>query len=101
MLQTFPVQDQDLRQISARLYDEFSGLSHRCVERCVSDTWHCVEHLGIAVTPHLVERVAREHLEAMVNSVPPSQVSRRAAKAAARHPGAGLFAGHRMATRPQ
>ncbi|WP_116247291.1 hypothetical protein [Nocardiopsis sp. FIRDI 009] len=70
MLQTFPI--QDLRRISARLHNEFSDLSHRCVERCVSDTWNCVEHLGIAVTPHLVERVAREHLEAMVNSVPPS-----------------------------
>ncbi|MFV2194904.1 hypothetical protein [Nocardiopsis sp. LOL_012] len=71
MLQTFPV--QDLRRISARLHNEFSALPHRCVERCVSDTWNCVEHLGITVTPHLVERVAREHLEAMVNSVPPSQ----------------------------
>lgn len=69
MLQTFPV--QDLSRISARLHAEFSDLSSRCVERCVSDTWYCVEHLGIPVTPHLVERVAREHLEAMVNSVPP------------------------------
>lgn len=89
MLQTFPV--QDLRQISARLHDEFSGLSHRCVERCVSDTWNCVEHLGITVTPHLVERVAREHLEAMVNSVPPSQAVRKAT----RRPGTTLFTSHR------
>ncbi|MFL1380207.1 MULTISPECIES: hypothetical protein [unclassified Nocardiopsis] len=99
MLQTFPV--QDLRRISARLHDEFNGLSHRCVEQCVSDTWNCVEHLGIAVTPHLVERVAREHLEAMVNSVPPSQVPRKAAKAAARPQGANLFAGHRVVSRPR
>lgn len=87
MLQTFPV--QDLRRISARLHDEFSALSHRCVERCVSDTWNCVEHLGITVTPHLVERVAREHLEAMVNSVPPSQPITTAPRA-----GVGLFGGH-------
>lgn len=94
MLQTFPV--QDLRQISARLHDEFSGLSHRCVERCVSDTWNCVEHLGITVTPHLVERVAREHLEAMVNSVPPST-----ARKATRRPGATLFTGHRAVPEPR
>ncbi|MBR8740328.1 hypothetical protein [Nocardiopsis sp. MG754419] len=92
MLQTFPV--QDLRQISARLHDEFSGLSHRCVERCVSDTWNCAEHLGIPVTPHLVERVAREHLEAMVNSVPPSR------KAGLRS-GTTLFTGHRAVPEPR
>jgi len=71
MLQTFPV--QDLSRISARLHDEYSALSHRRVERCVSDTWKCAEHLGIAVTPHLVERVAREHLEAMVTPSQPDQ----------------------------
>ncbi|WP_017612556.1 hypothetical protein [Nocardiopsis salina] len=75
MLQTFPV--QDLSRISARLHDEFSALSHRRVERCVSDTWKCAEHLGVPVTPDLVERVAREHLEAMVNSVPPSRPEHR------------------------
>lgn len=95
MLQTFPV--QDLRQISARLHDEFSGLSHRCVERCVSDTWNCVEHLGITVTPHLVERVAREHLEAMVNSVPPSQAVRKAT----RRPGTTFFTSHRAVPEPR
>jgi len=94
MLQTFPV--QDLRQISARLHDEFSGLSRRSVERCVSDTWQCVEHLGITVTPHLVERVAREHLEAMVNSVPPSQ----AIRTTPRRQGAPFFTGHRAVPRP-
>ncbi|MFI6577466.1 hypothetical protein ACIBFB_16860 [Nocardiopsis sp. NPDC050513] len=92
MLQTFPV--QDLRRISARLHDEFSNLSHRCVERCVSDTWNCVEHLGIAVTPHLVERVAREHLEAMVNSVPPSEIG-----AVRGHHGPGY--GHGAVPRPR
>lgn len=94
MLQTFPV--QDLRRISARLHDEFSALSHRCVERCVSDTWHCVEHLGIAVTPHLVERVAREHLEAMVNSVPPSPPARRTPHRSA----TSLFSGRRGVPEP-
>ncbi|MFE9245372.1 three-helix bundle dimerization domain-containing protein [Nocardiopsis sp. NPDC006938] len=94
MLQTFPV--QDLRQISARLHDEFSGLSPRRVERCVTDTWHCAEHLGITVTPHLVERVAREHLEAVVNSVPPSAVRR-----AARRSGTTLFTGHRAVPEPR
>ncbi|WP_047869578.1 hypothetical protein [Nocardiopsis sp. RV163] len=95
MLQTFPV--QDLSRISARLHDEFSALSHRCVERCVSDTWNCVEHLGITVTPHLVERVAREHLEAMVNSVPPSPPARKPARRSA----AALFGGHRGIPKPR
>ncbi|GAA0990943.1 MULTISPECIES: three-helix bundle dimerization domain-containing protein [Nocardiopsis] len=95
MLPTFPV--QDLRQISARLHDEFGGLSHRCVERRVRDTWQCFEHLGITVTPHLVERVAREHLRAMVNSVPPSQAVRQAPL----RTGATLLAGHRTAPRPR
>ena len=95
MLQTFPV--QDLRRISARLHDEFSGLSHRCVERCVSDAWNCAEHLGIEVTPPLVERVAREHLEAMVNSVPPSQVTRKAP----RRSGTTLVTGHRTVPEPR
>ncbi|MDE3722653.1 MULTISPECIES: hypothetical protein [Nocardiopsis] len=94
MLQTFPV--QDLRRISARLHDEFNGLSHRCVEQCVSDTWHCIEHLGIAVTPHLVERVAREHLEAMINSVPPSQITRKTT----RRQSTTLFTGHRAVPQP-
>lgn len=92
MLQTFPV--QDLSRISARLHDEFSALSHRCVERCVSDAWNCAEHLGITVTPHLVERVAREHLEAMVKSVPPSRHT-------ARRPGTTLFTGRRAIPEPR
>lgn len=90
MLQTFPV--QDLSRISARLHDEYSALSHRRVERCVNDTWKCAEHLGIAVTPHLVERVAREHLEAMVT---PSQPERNA-------PSTGdLFTGHHTIPGPR
>ena len=90
MLQTFPV--QDLSRISARLHDEYSALSHRRVERCVSDTWKCAEHLGIAVTPHLVERVAREHLEAMVT---PSQPDRDAPSTGA------LFTGHHTVPGPR
>lgn len=70
MLQTYPV--GDLQRIAGRLQDEFAGLSHRCVERCVNDTWKCAEHLGYTATPGLVERVAREHLQAMVKSAPPS-----------------------------
>jgi hypothetical protein len=95
MLQTFPV--HDLTKISARLHDEFSGLSHRCVQRCVSDTWNCFQHLGITVTPDLVERVAREHLEAMVNSVPPSHP---AALRPPRRPGT-LITGHRTVPQPR
>ncbi|GAB2496484.1 hypothetical protein [Nocardiopsis aegyptia] len=94
MLQTFPV--QDLPKISARLHDEFSGLPRRRVERCVSDTWNCIEHLGITVTPDLVERVAREHLEALVNSVPPSHQARRPPRRAGT-----LITGHRAVPPPR
>ncbi|GAA3723862.1 hypothetical protein [Salinactinospora qingdaonensis] len=61
-----------LQQVTARLVSEFSAVSHSRVERCVSDTWRCAEHLGFEATPGLVERVAREHLQAMVKSEPPS-----------------------------
>ncbi|ASU83118.1 hypothetical protein CDO52_10285 [Nocardiopsis gilva YIM 90087] len=73
MLQTYPV--RDLQQVAARLHDEFSALSHRCVERCVSDSWKCAEHLGYQVTPSLVEGLAREHLQAVINSEPPSRLA--------------------------
>jgi hypothetical protein len=69
MLQTYV---GDLQQIATRLHDEFSDLSHRCIQRCVHDTFKCAEHLGIRVTPGLVEGVAREHLRAMVKSAPTS-----------------------------
>ncbi|GAB3212489.1 hypothetical protein ACQEU5_16120 [Marinactinospora thermotolerans] len=72
MLKTYPV--GDLRQVTTRLHAEFSALSHQRVERCVADTWRCAEHLGFDVTPGLVERVAREHLQAMVKSEPPSNL---------------------------
>lgn len=58
--------------IVGRLLNEFVGLPHSTVERCVVDVWACVEHLGLAVTPHQVERVAREHLMGVVKSEPPS-----------------------------
>ncbi|MBV2363604.1 hypothetical protein ACFPZ0_09935 [Streptomonospora nanhaiensis] len=70
MLQTYPV--SDLHRVAVQLHHEFAALSRRCVERCVDDTWKCAEHLGLSVTPGLVERVAREHLQAMVKSAPQS-----------------------------
>lgn len=62
----------DLGEVAARLRTEFSALPRRSVERCVNDTYKCAEHLGYDATPGLVERVAREHLQAMVKSEPPS-----------------------------
>jgi hypothetical protein len=58
--------------ITERLSVEFVIFSHDTVARCVSDVWACAEHLGLEVTPPLVERVAREHLTAMEMSEPPS-----------------------------
>jgi hypothetical protein len=58
--------------LARRLAAEFPGLTPAAVERCVMDTWICAEHLGLAVTTRLVERVAREHLLGVQNSVPPS-----------------------------
>jgi len=59
--------------VTARLSAEFSALSRATVERCVIQTWMCAEHLGLPVTPNLVEGIAWEHLQAVVNSVPPSR----------------------------
>ena len=58
--------------ITQRLSDEFLVFSTTTVGRCVSDAWECAQHLGIQVTPHLVERIAWEHLTAMVKAEPPS-----------------------------
>jgi hypothetical protein len=58
--------------ITQRLSSEFLGFPATTVDRCVSDAWACAEHLGIEVTPRLVERIAWEHLTAMVKSEPPS-----------------------------
>ncbi|MBB2913205.1 hypothetical protein FHS43_004503 [Streptosporangium becharense] len=57
--------------VSARLADEFLTVSVDTVDRCVTEVWACAEHLGIEATPEVVERVAREHLLALVNSAPP------------------------------
>jgi hypothetical protein len=58
--------------ITRRLTAEFLVFPTTTVGRCVADAWACTEHLGIEVTPHLVERIAWEHLTAMVKSEPPS-----------------------------
>lgn len=56
-----------------RLAAEFLTVPLPTVDRCVADAWACGEHLGLAVTPEIVERVARERLLGMVNSAPPSR----------------------------
>jgi hypothetical protein len=65
-------QDEIRHMITQRLSIEFVVFSQDTVDRCVADVWACAEHLGLEVTPPLVERVAREHLTAMVKSEPPS-----------------------------
>ena len=58
--------------ITQRLSAEFLVFPADTVARCVCDAWACAEHLGLEVTPRLVEGIAREHLTAMVKSEPPS-----------------------------
>lgn len=58
--------------ITRRLTAEFMVFSTDTVARCVSDAWNCAEHLGLEVTPPLVERIARERLTAVAKSEPPS-----------------------------
>lgn len=58
--------------VSARLSAEFFSVPVETVDRLVFDVWVCAEHLGVTVTPALVERIAREHLLGVVNSSPPS-----------------------------
>jgi hypothetical protein len=55
-----------------RLCRDFTGLSPETVERCVHDVGLRGRHLGVDLTPQLVELVAREHLVSMVKSEPPS-----------------------------
>jgi hypothetical protein len=55
-----------------RLCRDFAELTPETVERCVSDIWLRGRHLGLDLTPQLVELVAREHLLSMVKSEPPS-----------------------------
>lgn len=59
--------------VTTHLADEFSALTRATVERCVRETWMCAEHLGLPVTEGLVEKIAREHLHGVMNSVPPSR----------------------------
>ena len=56
-----------------RLAAEFLTVPLPSVARCVADTWACGEHLGLYVTPEIVERLARERLLGLVNSAPPSR----------------------------
>ncbi len=62
----------DSDTVANRLTTEFPALATATIERCVTDTSICAEHLGLAVTDGLVEMLAREHLLGLMNSVPPS-----------------------------
>jgi hypothetical protein len=55
-----------------RLCREFTELTPETIERCVADVGLRGRHLGVDLTPQLVELVAREHLMSMVKSEPPS-----------------------------
>ncbi|GII00496.1 hypothetical protein [Planobispora takensis] len=57
--------------VSARLAAEFLTVPLDTVDRCVADVFACTEHLGVEATAEVIERVAREHLLAIVNSAPP------------------------------
>ncbi|MFI0418200.1 hypothetical protein [Spongiactinospora sp. 9N601] len=59
-----------------RLTAEFGGVPVESVARRVADVRTCARHLGIPATPEIVERVAREHLLALVNSAPPPRIRR-------------------------
>ncbi|GAA3010295.1 hypothetical protein [Streptosporangium longisporum] len=57
--------------VTSHLAAEFLTVPAVTIGRCVADVRACAEHLGIEATPEVVERVAREHLLALVNSAPP------------------------------
>ncbi|WP_436761945.1 hypothetical protein [Streptosporangium sp. V21-05] len=57
--------------VTSHLAAEFLTVPVDTVDRCVADVCACAEHLGIEATAEVVERVAREHLLALVNSAPP------------------------------
>ncbi|WP_055481401.1 hypothetical protein [Sphaerimonospora mesophila] len=57
--------------VIARLSAEFATVPATVLSRLVADVRACAEHLGLDVTPELVERVARERLLGLVNSTPP------------------------------
>lgn len=67
-----PASSRDLREpVTSHLAAEFLTVPVDTVDRCVADVCACAEHLGIEATADVVERVAREHLLALVNSAPP------------------------------
>jgi hypothetical protein len=58
--------------IVRRLHCDFAVLPVEVVERCVGDVWLRARHLGIDVSPRLVENIAREQLLCRIKSEPPS-----------------------------
>jgi hypothetical protein len=58
--------------VIGRLRREFPSIPADAVERCVCDVRLRARHLGVDLTPRLVEGVAREHLMSMIKSEPPS-----------------------------
>ena len=62
--------------VSHRLAEEFLTVPVDTIDRCVDDVCACAQHLGITATPENVERIAREHLLAIVNSAPPPRSPR-------------------------
>jgi hypothetical protein len=58
--------------VVGRLCRDFPTLSRDAVERCVCELRLRARHLGVDLTPTLVEVVAREHLMSMIKSEPPS-----------------------------
>lgn len=62
--------------VSLRLAEEFLTVPVDTIDRCVADVCACADHLGIDLTADIVERIAREHLLAIVNSAPPPRSPR-------------------------
>ncbi|WP_433500380.1 hypothetical protein ACQP1K_08845 [Sphaerimonospora sp. CA-214678] len=57
--------------VIARLAAEFPTVPAAVLSRLVVDVRACAGHLGLDVTPEIVEGVARERLLGLVNSTPP------------------------------
>ncbi|MEV0583755.1 hypothetical protein [Nonomuraea sp. NPDC050310] len=62
--------------VSLRLAEEFLTVPVDTIDRCVADVCACADHLGIEATADVIERIAREHLLAIVNSAPPPRLGR-------------------------
>lgn len=58
--------------ILRRMCRDFAAVPAEVVERCVNDAWRRARHLGVQLTPRVVEGVAREQLLSLVKSEPPS-----------------------------